>query len=252
MSNICGIFTPLKNPMEETLGKLSIVATPIGNMADMTFRAVETLKAADRILCEDTRTTGILLKHYDIPNKGEEGYSKLMSFHSHSKLSRVDDIKKLIREGKHLALVSDAGTPCISDPGVVLIDELRKEFGDAVTISPIPGASALISALSASGIPVHEFTFKGFVPHKKGRETFFGEVADCSHTVVFYESVHRIMKTLESIGEHAPTRNVALARELTKVFEEIVHGTAAELVAYFENHPDKVRGEFVVIVAPDK
>ena len=238
--------------MSNDLGKLHIVATPIGNMSDMTFRAVETLKSVDTILCEDTRTTGSLLKHYEIGNKNSEGFSKLMSFHSHSKLQKVNQIIELIRAGKNLALVSDAGTPCISDPGVMLIAELKKEFGGELIVHPIPGASALISALSIAGIPVHEFTFKGFVPHKKGRETFFTEVSETEHTVVFYESVHRILKTLESLAEHTPERTISLARELTKMFEETRQGTATEILEYFEINPDKVRGEFVVIVAPKK
>lgn len=238
--------------MSSNLGKLYIVATPIGNMSDMTFRAVETLKQVDVILCEDTRTTGGLLKHYEIPNKDAAGKSKLMSFHSHSKLQKVSHIIELIREGKNIALVSDAGTPCISDPGVMLIAELKKAFGNDLMVSPIPGASALISALSIAGIPVHEFTFKGFVPHKKGRETFFTEISETIHTVVFYESVHRIIKTLESLEKSAPNRTIRIARELTKLFEEQIQGTASEILEYFIVHPDKIRGEFVVIVAPEK
>ncbi len=234
------------------LGTLSIVATPIGNLADMTFRAVETLKSADVILCEDTRTTGILLKHYEISNKNAEGKSKLMSYHSHSKLAKVDVIKELIRNGKNLALVSDAGTPAISDPGVVLVAELRKEFGNDLKVIPIPGASALVSALSISGIPSHEFTWLGFVPHKKGRETFFNGVAATEHTVIFYEAVHRFMKTLESLTETVPGRQVFVGRELTKFFEESVSGTAEEVHAYFVAHPDHVKGEFVIIVGPEK
>lgn len=238
--------------MSSNLGNLYIVATPIGNMADMTFRAVEILKSVDCILCEDTRTTGGLLKHYEIPNKNAEGFSKLRSFHSHSKLNKVNEIIEMIRAGKNLALVSDAGTPCISDPGVMLIAELKKEFGNDVIVSPIPGASALISALSVSGIPVHEFTFKGFVPHKKGRETFFADIAQTEHTVIFYESVHRFLKSLESLEKAVPGRAVMVARELTKMFEQVTSGTGRELLDYFESHPDKVRGEFVIIVGPAK
>jgi 16S rRNA (cytidine1402-2'-O)-methyltransferase len=238
--------------MSNELGKLHIVATPIGNLADMTFRAVEILKTVDCILCEDTRTTGSLLKHYEISNKNSEGMSKLMSFHSHSKLQKVSVIMEMIREGKNIALVSDAGTPCISDPGVMLIAELKKEFGNELVISPIPGASALISALSTAGIPVHEFTFKGFVPHKKGRETFFKDVAETAHTVAFYESVHRITKTIESLESHIPTRKISVARELTKLFEETIQGTPTEIIEYFKNNPDKIRGEFVIVVAPEK
>lgn len=231
--------------MSRELGKLYIVGTPIGNLADITYRAIDTLKTVDLILCEDTRTTGILLKHYSISTPTK-------SFHSHSKLSRVEDIKDMIATGKNLALVSDAGTPCISDPGVVLVAELRKAFGEEVVVSPIPGPSALISAVSASGIPSHEFTWLGFVPHKKGRETFFKTIATIHHTVVFYESVHRILKTLESLAESVPDRPITIARELTKMFETVTTKTAAEHLEFYELHPDTVRGEFVVIVGPCK
>lgn len=226
--------------MNDQLGKLYIVATPIGNLADMTFRGVEILKIVDTILCEDTRTTGKLLQHYEIQNK-------TMSFHSHSKLSRVDKIIEMLQQGSNLALVSDAGTPCISDPGVMLIAEIRKAIPDII-ISPIPGASALISALSVAGVTVHEFMFKGFVPHKKGRETFFQEIAAADQTVVFYESVHRILKTLASLAEYVPEKHVVIAREITKMFEQVISGTAGELLEYFDNNPSTVRGEFVVIV----
>ena len=201
--------------MSNELGKLYIVATPIGNLSDITFRAVEMLKSVDCILCEDTRTTKKLLDHYSIQNK-------TISFHTHSGLAKVNDIKDMIREGKNLALVSDAGTPCISDPGVMLVAELQKEFGDDIVISPIPGASALISALSASGLPAHEFSWKGFVPHKKGRETFFKEIQNTKTTVIFYESVHRFMKTLESLSLIIPDRTMVVAREITKMFEEFI------------------------------
>ncbi len=226
-------------------GKLFVVATPIGNLGDMTYRAVETLKSVDTILCEDTRTTGKLLAHYEIKNK-------TMSFHSHSKLAKVDKIIDMIRCGQNLALVSDAGTPCISDPGVMLVSELRKALGDALIISPIPGASALISALSVAGVPVHEFTFLGFIPHKKGRETLFNEIATIHHTVVCYESVHRIMKTLDSLHQVMPERTITLARELTKMFETIQTGTAQFLRESFDNNPESLRGEFVIIVHPIK
>ncbi len=231
--------------MSNTLGKLYIVATPIGNLADMTFRAVEILKSVDCILCEDTRTTKKLLDHYKITNK-------TMSFHTHSGLAKVSEIKEMIREGKSLALVSDAGTPCISDPGVMLVAELHKEFGDEIIISPIPGASALISALAASGLPAHEFSWKGFVPHKKGRETFFKEISETDTTVIFYESVHRFMKTLESLNTIIPDRQMMVAREITKMFEEFRKGTVAEVFEYYQNNPDKIRGEFVIMVGPRK
>lgn len=229
--------------MSNDLGTLSIVATPIGNLADMTFRAVEVLKNVDCILCEDTRTTGKLLAHYGIKNKTQ-------SYHSHTKLAKLDLFITMIREGKNLALVSDAGTPCISDPGVMLVAKLRAEFGNDFKVIAIPGASALVSALSISGLPAHEFTWKGFVPHKKGRETFFTDVSEIETTVIFYESVHRFLKTLESLAEKIPTRKICIARELTKMFEETVNGTTLEVLEYFQNNPDKVRGEFVIVVGP--
>ena len=158
----------------------------------------------------------------------------------------------MIEEGKDIALVSDAGTPTISDPGVLLISKIKEYFKDQVSIIPIPGPSAVIAALSASGIPSSEFLFLGFLPHKKGRETLFKEISESKRTVVFYESPHRIIKTLTSLGEHTPDRNVVIARELTKIFEQLVSGTPEELLSYFKNNDDKVRGEFVVIIAPNK
>ncbi len=234
--------------MSNNLGKLYIVATPIGNLADMTFRAVEILKTVSYILCEDTRTTGSLLKHYEIPNKNEAGQSKLMSFHAHSKLTKVNQIIELIEQGNNIALVSDAGTPCISDPGVMLVAELQKHFGDEFIISPIPGASALISALSASGLPAHEFIWKGFIPQKKGRETFFQELVNIQVTTICYESVHRIMKTLESLVEFVPERNIVVGREITKMFEEFRKGVPSKILEYYTLHPEKIKGEFVIII----
>lgn len=220
---------------------LSIVATPIGNLEDITLRALRVLREADAILCEDTRVTAKLLQKYEIKKP-------LISYHSHSKLSKTEKIFELLEEGKNLALVSDAGTPCISDPGVLLVSQVREKFGDEVAIIPIPGPSALVSALSASGLPSSEFLFLGFLPHKKGRETLFKEIAEAKRTVAFYESPHRIIKTLESLEKFAPKKKVVIARELTKIYEEIISGMAAELLAYFESHQDTVRGEFVVMV----
>ena len=174
--------------------KLYIVATPIGNLEDITLRALRVLKEVDMILCEDTRVTKKLLNHYDIK-------TPTMSYHAHSKLSRVEKIFELIRVGKDLALVSDAGTPTISDPGVLLVQQVREEFGNEVDIVAIPGPSALVSALSVGGITSAQFTFYGFLPHKKGRETIFKEIADSKRTSVFYESPHRLLKT---IGELKP------------------------------------------------
>jgi len=220
---------------------LYIVATPIGNLEDITLRALRVLGEVDAILCEDTRVTAKLLQKYDIQKS-------LISYHSHSKLSKVEKVFELLEEGKNLALVSDAGTPCISDPGVMLVAQVREHFGGKVNIIPIPGPSAVISALSASGLPSSEFLFLGFLPHKKGRETLFKEIAASERTVAFYESPHRIVKALESLQKFAPDKKVVIARELTKIYEEFVSGTAAELLAHFEIHKDTVRGEFVVLV----
>ncbi len=223
-------------------GILYVIATPIGNLGDMTIRAIETLKSVDLVLCEDTRVTKHLLKHYEIE-------AATMSYHANSTIQKHDKIIELLREGKNLALVSDAGTPTISDPGVMLIQIIKKELPDVKVIA-IPGASALTAALSISGIPSPQFTFYGFLPHKKGRETIFKEISVSERTSVFYESPHRIEKTLESLNKHLPeTKKVVLARELTKLFEEIVEGSATEVLNYFKSNPDKVRGEFVVIIS---
>ncbi len=225
------------------IGTLYIVATPIGNMEDITLRALRILKEVDYVLCEDTRTTQNLLNRYDIK-------TKTMSYHAHSSQNKEDVIINLLKGGQNIALVSDAGTPCISDPGVMLVANARKEFGSDAKIFPIPGPSALISALSASGISSAEFTFLGFLPHKKGRETLFKEIANSKRVIVFYESTHRILKTLASLIKHAPTFKVVLGRELTKQFEQFVEGTPEEVLKYFTENTDKQRGEFVVIVEP--
>lgn len=221
---------------------LSIVATPIGNLEDITLRAIRVLGEVDVILCEDTRTTAKLLQKYDIKKP-------LVSYHAHSKLAKTDKIFALLEEGKNLALVSDAGTPCISDPGVMLVSQVREKFGDEIKIIPIPGPSALISALSASGLPSSEFLFLGFLPHKKGRETLFKEIAGAQRTVAFYESPHRIIKTLQSLEKFAPEKKIVIGRELTKIYEEFISGTATELLSHFEVHKESVRGEFVVMVS---
>jgi len=226
--------------------KLYVVATPIGNLKDITFRAVDTLKSVDFIICEDTRVTKKLLDAYEI-NKPS------ISYHKESRLERIDDIIGMLKEGKDAALVSDAGTPTISDPGSFLINKLREEFGNEIEIIPIPGASALTSALSAFGFGDSSFVFLGFLPHKKGRETLFKEIAESERTVVFYESPHRFTKALESLNKFLkPERKIAVARELTKMFEEIKIGTVSEIISYYEENKDKVRGEFVIAVESDK
>jgi len=224
------------------MAKFYIVATPIGNMGDITLRAIETLKSVDLILCEDTRMTKKILDKYNISKP-------TMSYHAQSKLAKVDKIFELLEEGKNLALVSDAGTPGISDPGALLVSKIKEKFDEKdVQVIPIPGATALITALSGSGLPTHEFTFLGFLPHKKGRETLFKEITQSKRTVVFYESPHRILKTLESLVKFCPHKNVCIARELTKIFEQFKTGSPAEILEYFKTNPDKQRGEFTVII----
>ena len=222
-------------------GKLYIVATPIGNLEDITYRAVRILSEVDYILAEDTRVTGVLLAKYNIRTP-QKRYDAHASVETHTMV--LDDVAA----GKRIALVSDAGTPCISDPGVLLVKKAREA---KLSIEAIPGVSAITTAFSIAGIEGNQFTFLGFVPHKKGRETFFKEVA--AHTDIphmFYESVHRIEKTLESLALHLDTaRTVTVARELTKMHEEVVQGTPEEVRAHFAAHKNTIRGEFVVIVS---
>lgn len=222
------------------MSKFYVVATPIGNMGDITLRAIETLKNVDLVLCEDTRTTKKLFDRYDI-------HTPSMSYHAQSKLSKIDKIIEQLNNGKNIALVSDAGTPTISDPGALLISKIKEL--ENVEVIPIPGASAVIAALSASGLPTHEFTFLGFLPHKKGRETLFKEITQSNRTMIFYESTHRILKTLESLHKFCPEKKVCVARELTKVYEEFKMGSPEELLEYFQKNPIKQKGEFTVIVA---
>lgn len=228
--------------MEKEGGILSVVATPIGNLGDITFRAIETLREADAIACEDTRVTSKLLSRFEISKP-------LLIYHAQSGRLAATRILSMLGEGKHIALVTDAGTPGISDPGSQLVTEVRKTFRDEVRIVTIPGPSALTSALSIAGIPTHEFTFIGFLPHKKGRQTQFTEIAESERTVVFYESPHRIVKALESLKKVLDDkRTVIVMRELTKIHESLVGGTATEVWEYFNTHPQHVRGEFVVCV----
>jgi 16S rRNA (cytidine1402-2'-O)-methyltransferase len=229
--------------MEKEIATLYIVGTPIGNLEDITYRATRVLREVDYILCEDTRTTQTLLNKYNIK-------TKTISYHCHSTQNKESEIINLLKAGKNLALVSDAGTPCISDPGVMLVSDIKKEFGDSVRISPIPGPSALISALSVSGVSSAEFTFLGFLPHKKGREKIFKEIAESKKVIVFYESTHRILKTLDSLNKYVPKHKVVIAREMTKQFEEFIEGDAIELISCFEKDPVRLKGEFVVIVKP--
>lgn len=215
---------------------LSIVSTPIWNLEDITLRALRTLREADVIACEDTRTSGVLLHHYEISKP-------LISFHAHSGDVKVEKIITLLQEGKHVALISDAGTPGISDPAYILV---KRAIEENITIVPIPGASAVLSALVGSGMHMHDFRFLGFLPVKKGRETLFKSLQDKNYTVVIYESVHRIIRTLSDMEKYLGSdHQIVVARELTKKFEEFQHGTVKECREYYEKNVCK--GEFVVI-----
>src|SRR3989344_4645960 len=224
---------------ENSKSFLYIVATPIGNLKDISSRALEILQSVDLILCEDTRVTVKLLAHYEIKKP-------LQSYHQHSQLARTEQIFRLLEEGKNLALVSDAGTPGISDPGGMLVEAVADKFGGGAAIVPIPGAYAALAALSVSGFPTDRFVFLGFPPHKKGRKTFFDEVAAREETQVFYESKHRIEKALTELAARLGDRPIVVARELTKQFETIYRGTAAECLAKLQH--DKILGEFVVVI----
>ncbi|MBU1292551.1 16S rRNA (cytidine(1402)-2'-O)-methyltransferase [Patescibacteria group bacterium] len=225
------------------MGTLSVVATPIGNLADITLRALETLKQADVIACEDTRVTAKLLARYEIQKP-------LVIFHAQSGTHATTRILSLLGEGKHVALVTDAGTPGISDPGSMLVRQVRDRLGDDVRIETLPGPAAVTAALSIAGVPTDEFVFLGFLPHKKGRQTLFAEIAESKRTMVFYESPHRIEKALASLAESLPEkRKVLVFRELTKMYESVIEGSAEEVAAHFAAHQDQVRGEFVVIVS---
>jgi 16S rRNA (cytidine1402-2'-O)-methyltransferase len=220
------------------MSALYIVATPIGNLEDITLRAIRVLGEVAVIFCEDTRTTHVLLNKYGIKTATE-------SFHSQSPLSKMDRIQALLEEGRDIALVSDAGTPGISDPGMLLVSEIRKRLPE-VSVIAIPGASALTAAISVAGKPLHEFVFLGFLPHKKGRQTLFEEMKASERPYVFYESPHRIEKTLESLAGSGKV--VTILREITKIYESYVSGTAEEVLATFAKNPQTLRGEFVVIV----
>ena len=225
------------------MGKLYIIATPIGNLEDITFRAVRILKEVDFILCEDTRQTGKLLEKYEIKKP-------TLSYHQHSKLQKIEQIIDLLKNGKNLALVSDAGTPAISDPGGKLVEEVLLAFGDEAQIIPIPGPSAVAAAASVSGFPTDKFLFLGFPPHKKGRNKFFQKIADTEETVIFYESTHRILKSLDELRAAVGERQVAVCRELTKMFETIYRGTVSEVILKLKS--DTTKGEFAVVVRAKK
>ncbi|MFA5184638.1 MAG: 16S rRNA (cytidine(1402)-2'-O)-methyltransferase [Patescibacteria group bacterium] len=224
---------------------LRIVATPIGNLEDITLRALRVLKEADFVLCEDTRVTRKLLDHYQIP-------TPTISYHQHSGDLKTDKIMALLREGKELALVTDAGTPGISDPGGKLVSLVRAEFGDQVLIESVPGVSALATAVSIAGAGFDRFLFLGFLPHKKGRQTMLKEIFASEYPVIIYESKHRIVKLLEELekmsGELGTQIKVQVARELTKLHESFYHGAPAEILVKLQYEPHNLKGEFVVLI----
>lgn len=221
------------------MATLYVVATPIGNLEDMTLRAIRVLKEVSIIFCEDTRTSRVLFNKYDIRTATE-------SFHAQSDASKTDRVIEMLHAGKDLALVTDAGTPGISDPGMLLVSEIRARAPEASVVA-IPGASALTAAISIAGKPLHEFVFLGFLPHKKGRQTLFEEIKNGARPYIFYESPHRIEKTLEALKKIEKT--VTICREITKMHESYLSGTAAEVLASFKNNSSTLRGEFVVIVS---
>jgi 16S rRNA (cytidine1402-2'-O)-methyltransferase len=217
-------------------GKLYLVPTPIGNLGDMTYRAVEVLKEVDLILAEDTRTSGFLLKHYQISTQAH-------SFHAHNEHKKVTEIIDKLKSGTSIAQISDAGTPGISDPGFLLV---RAALENEVPVESLPGATAFVPALVNSGFPCDRFVFEGFLPHKKGRQTRIEALKDEKKTSIFYESPHRLIKTLEQFKEILGERNVSVSRELTKKFEETVTGSLDEVLDYFKSKT--IKGEFVLVL----
>ncbi|MDY5795120.1 MAG: 16S rRNA (cytidine(1402)-2'-O)-methyltransferase [Fusobacterium gastrosuis] len=218
---------------------LYIVATPIGNLEDMTFRAIRILKEVDYIFAEDTRVTKKLLDHYEIKNT-------VYRYDEHTKQHQIPNIINILKEDKNVALVTDAGTPCISDPGYELVDETHKE---GIKVIAIPGASALTSAASISGVNMRRFAFEGFLPKKKGRQTLFKELTqETERAIVIYESPFRIEKTLKDIETYMGEREVVIIREITKIYEEVLRGTTKELIERLEKNP--IKGEIVLIIKP--
>ena len=219
-------------------GMLFVVPTPVGNMEDMTFRAIKVLKEVDFILAEDTRTSSVLLHHFEIKNE----------LHSHHKFNEHQTCQKVVERllaGQTAALISDAGTPGISDPGFMLVRECVK---NGIEVQTLPGATAFVPALVSSGLPCDKFVFEGFLPQKKGRQKHLAELKDEMRTMVFYESPYRVVKTLEQFAEvFGEGRQVSCCREISKIHEESVRGTVAEVLQHFREHEPK--GEFVIVVA---
>lgn len=223
---------------------LSVVATPIGNLADLSPRAKQVFERATLVLAEDTRTARKLFSLIGITAD-----KQFLSSHAQSSEKELEKALAACAEHDHIALVTDAGTPAISDPGSYFIHQFRQRYPDALVV-PIPGPSAAIAALSVSGFPASHFEFLGFIPHKKGRQTLFQKIAATEHTIVLYESPHRILKTLESLAEAIGERSIMIGREMTKQFEEYPVGTAQALLRRYTEHPDTIRGEFAIVIAP--
>jgi 16S rRNA (cytidine1402-2'-O)-methyltransferase len=219
------------------LGTLYIVSTPIGNLNDITFRAVEVLKQVDLIACEDTRRTKILLEKFGLAKN-------LISYYNYNERQRAEEIIRELKSGKNVALVSDSGTPGISDPGFVLI---KRAIEENITVIPIPGPTAFVCALVGSGLPMDEFVFVGFLPHKKGRKTKLKKLSEEERTIILYESPHRLIKTLNEILEIFGDREIAVAKELTKIHEEFFRGKISEVLKKLT--PDKIKGEFVIVIS---
>jgi len=220
------------------MSKLYLVPTPIGNLEDMTFRAVKVLQEVDVILAEDTRTSGKLLKHFEIA-------TPMQSFHMHNEHKMLDRIINRLNGGEIMALISDAGTPAISDPGFLLT---RACIENQIEVECLPGATAFVPALVNSGLPNDKFVFEGFLPVKKGRQTRLKILAEEKRTMIFYESPHKLLKTLHHFADYfGADRRISVSRELTKLYEETLRGSVKEIIEHFENKPPK--GEFVIIVA---
>lgn len=220
------------------VGKLYIVGTPIGNLEDLTFRAKRILSSVAVIACEDTRVTKKLLQHYEIS-------VDVVSIHQHTDAAKITHLISRIVNGEAVAYVTDAGMPVIADPGNLVVATAR-QFN--VPVEVVPGPTALTSALAISGFPADQFVFLGFPPHKKGRETLWKKIAATEETVVLYESPYRLMKTLQSLVDNISERQIAVCRELTKIHESVVTGTASEVLSHFTHHPDEVRGEIVIVI----
>jgi 16S rRNA (cytidine1402-2'-O)-methyltransferase len=226
-------------PSSRSAGKLFVVGTPIGNLDDITFRALRTLHEVDLIACEDTRRTQKLLNHYEIK-------TPTISYHEHNEMTRAPELVLQLEEGSHIALVSDAGMPVISDPGYRLVSLAVRH---SIPVIPVPGASAFLAALAAAGLPVDKFRFLGFLPSKKStRRKALEELKDATKTLVFYEAPHRLLEFLEDVREILGDPPVVVAREVTKVYEEFLRGSASELLSRLKKKP--VKGEMTVLVAP--